>query len=316
MAIYVLQPGPLTTVQDMGRFGYQASGMPVSGVMDHRACRDANALVGNNGSEAVLEFTLLGGSFRFTAPAVIALTGADMSPVLNGIPCPMYTAVPVEEGAVLSLSYAKSGCRTYLAVSGGIDVPTVMGSKSTYIKCGIGGFCGRALAAGDTVPVGEAADIKLRSPDAALNTAPPVYPEHVTVRVIEGPQAGHFTDEGLQAFYSGSYTVSAQSDRMGCRLDGPAVTAKEHADILSDGTVFGSIQITSAGQPVILMAERQTTGGYAKIATVCTADLPVIAQCRPGYTVRFQKITRKEAQVLLTAGCETCCAKMPECKNL
>lgn len=358
MAIYVLQPGPLTTVQDMGRFGYQASGMPVSGVMDHRACRDANALVGNSSSEAVLEFTLLGGMLRFTEPAIIALTGADMSPSLNGNPCPMYTAVPVKEGAVLSLSYAKSGCRTYLAVSGGIDVPFVMGSKSTYIKCGIGGFHGRALAAGDIVEVGKAAnagfpgseatptssmarsdgsgrfvsDISPASSmarfgdsgrsvsgnvstssmtrfgnssrsvsDTSLSIAPSVYPEHVTVRVIEGPQADHFTDEGLLAFYSGSYTVSVQSDRMGCRLDGPAVTAKEHADILSDGTVFGSIQITSAGQPVILMAERQTTGGYAKIATVCTADLPVIAQCRPGNTVRFQKITLKEAQELLTA---------------
>ncbi len=307
MAIYVLQPGPLTTVQDMGRFGYQASGMPVSGAMDRRAFRDANALAGNNGNEAVLEFTLLGGSFRFTASTVIALTGADMSPVLDGNPCPMYAAVPVKGGAVLSLSYAKSGCRTYLAVSGGIDVPPVMRSRSTCLKCRIGGFGGRALAAGDTVPTGKGASAGFSEPGGT--TAPPVYPDHVTARVVEGPQAHCFTEDGLAAFYSAPYTVTTQSDRMGCRLDGPAVAAKESADILSDGTVFGSIQITSAGQPVILMADRQTTGGYAKIATVCTADLPVIAQCRPGNTVRFQKITLEEAQKLLIIDNETSCTR-------
>ncbi len=285
--IRVLIPGALTTVQDLGRFGYQQFGMPCSGVMDQRAYRTANELVGNAGGEAVLEHTLFGGSYRLESDTVIAITGADMAPVLGGQPCPMNRPILAAAGSTLSLGMAVSGCRTYLAAAGGIDVPPVMGSRSTNLKCGIGGYQGRALRRGDLLPVGvppcpyeEISGRRAKQPD---------YPSSITVRVIPGPQEDAFTGTGLQTFYSQPYTVSAQSDRMGCRLNGPAIESVCGTDIISDGIVFGSIQVTSAGQPIILLADRQTTGGYAKIATVCTADLPALAQCRPGNTIYFQK---------------------------
>ncbi len=297
MAIKVITPGALTTVQDFGRFGYQESGMQPCGVMDQRSYTIANTLVGNQKHEAVLEFSLIGGSYQFDAPCILALTGADMSPVLNHAPCPMNRAVQIKAGDVLTLGTAVSGCRTYLAVSGGIDVPLVMGSRSTSLKCRIGGFYGRALQPGDLLPVGK--DDSGFEHVKDLCYSQPDYSDHVILRVIEGIQTDFFTAAGLDTFYSEAYTVTAESDRMGCRLDGPAIATYHGSDIISDGIVFGSIQITSAGKPIILMADRQTTGGYAKIGTVCTADLPVIAQARPGTVIRFRKISVEDAQKLL-----------------
>ena len=293
----VIQPGALTTVQDLGRFGYQESGMQPCGVMDQRSYAIANTLVDNQNGEAVLELSLFGGSYQFDAPCILALTGADMAPTLNQKPCPMNRSVCIKAGDVLTLGFAKSGCRTYLAVSGGIDVPPVMGSRSTNLKCRIGGFYGRALETGDVLPVGrdDSGFEELKD----LWYSQPEYPDHVILRVVEGPQADYFTSSGLDTFYSEAYTVTQESDRMGCRLDGPSITSCHGSDIISDGIVFGSIQITSAGRPIILMADRQTTGGYAKIGTVCTADLPVIAQCRPGAVIHFKKISVAEAQKLL-----------------
>ena len=296
MAIKVISPGALTTVQDLGRIGYQSAGIPCSGVMDQEAYRAANWLLENEDSAAVLEMTWFGGMYQFTEETAIALTGADMEPLLNGRPCPMYQTVTVEKGAALTLGMAKNGCRTYLAVSGGIDVPKVLGSRSTNLKCQMGGFQGRALKAGDEIPTGEAAENK----DCVEVQLPQViYPSEITLRVIEGPQGDAFTEKGKQTFYSEVYTVSEESDRMGCRLSGPKIEAAAGTDIVSDGIVFGSIQVTSAGLPIVLMADRQTTGGYAKIATVCSFDLPLLAQSRPGDRVRFQKITLKEAHEIL-----------------
>ena len=297
MSVKIIQPGALTTVQDLGRSGYQESGMQPCGVMDQRSYKIANTLVGNHSGEAVLELSLFGGSYQFDSPCILALTGADMSPSLNRKPCPMNRAVHIAAGDMLTFGFAKSGCRTYLAVSGGIDVPPVMGSRSTNLKCRIGGFYGRALQAGDVLPVGrdDSGFEELKN----LWYSQPEYSDHVTLRVVEGPQADYFTSSGLDTFYSEAYTVTQESDRMGCRLDGPAITSCHGSDIISDGIVFGSIQITSAGRPIILMADRQTTGGYAKIGTVCTADLPVIAQCQPGTVIHFKKISVEEAQKLL-----------------
>lgn len=303
MAIKVLAPGALTTVQDLGRFGYQQFGMPCCGVMDQNSFLLANRLVGNFEHEAVLELTLFGGSYQFDEDTVFALTGADLQPLLNRQPCPMNRAVYAAAGSTLFLGMAVSGCRAYLAAAGGIDVPVVMGSRSTNLKCGLGGYEGRALQAGDLLPVGpkDTRGLSLQSYYEALcarlslelyKKLPehPLWPSAITVRVIEGPQAEYFTDDGLRTFYSNPYTVSEQSDRMGCRMNGPAIESIHGTDIISDGIVFGSIQVTSAGQPIILMADRQTTGGYAKIATVCSDDLPALAQCRPGTVVRFRKI--------------------------
>ncbi|MDD6615845.1 MAG: biotin-dependent carboxyltransferase family protein [Lachnospiraceae bacterium] len=287
MSLKVLVPGALTTVQDLGRYGYQQSGMPCSGVMDQDAFRTANELLGNSPDAAVLEHTLFGGGYQFTSDTIIALTGADMAPTLNGAPCPMYRPVAAASGSVLMLGMAKSGCRTYLAAAGGIDVPVVLGSRSTNLKCRIGGYQGRVLQAGDILLTGESS---VSYDEIADRTAePPLFSSEITVRVIEGPQADYFTEKGLQTFYQETYTVSEQSDRMGCRMDGPAIESIRGTDIISDGIVFGSIQVTSAGQPIILMADRQTTGGYAKIATVYSRDLPLLAQCKPGDKVHFSK---------------------------
>ncbi|MCD8348558.1 MAG: biotin-dependent carboxyltransferase family protein [Lachnospiraceae bacterium] len=294
MAIRVLNPGALTTVQDFGRTGYQALGMPCSGVMDTRAYQAANDLVGNEHGEAVLEFTLFGGVYQFEGDAILALTGADMVPLLDGAACPMNRPFPVKKGQTLMAGTALSGCRSYLALSGGIDVPIVLGSRSTNLKCAIGGFEGRTLKTGDLLPVGISSVIYEEIADRSAPSY--TYPEDLTVRVIGGPQEDLFSDEGLKTFYTNAYTVSQESDRMGCRLTGSAIESRHGTDIVSDAIVFGSIQVTPAGQPIILLADRQTTGGYAKIATVCTADLPALAQVRPGYTVRFQKITVEAAQ--------------------
>ncbi len=293
-AMKVIIPGVLTTVQDLGRFGYQKSGMTCSGVMDTAAYRKANYLVGNEEGAAVLELTLYGGSCRFEEDAVIALTGADMQPEVDKKPVPMNQAVEVPAGAVLNLGMAKTGCRTYLAVAGGFAVPKVMGSYSTNLKCGIGGYEGRALKAGDELPIGEAAhtwdEVKGRRVSVME------YPKEVTVRIVPGPQEEYFTENGIRHFYSESYEVTESCDRMGYRLEGPEVESRSGTDIVSDGIVFGSIQIPSSGKPIILMADHQTTGGYAKIGTVCQMDLPKIAQCKPGDKIRFQKISVEEAQ--------------------
>ncbi|MCD8015815.1 MAG: biotin-dependent carboxyltransferase family protein [Lachnospiraceae bacterium] len=296
MAIYVINPGALTTVQDLGRTGYQALGMPCSGVMDRTAWENANDLVGNQNGEAALELTLFGGIYQMKADAILAITGADMAPALDGARCPMNRPFLAKKGQTLMLGCASSGCRAYLAAAGGIDVPEVLGSRSTNLKCSIGGYKGRALSAGDLLPIGHSpvsfADIS----DRAAAALP--YPDDITVRVIGGPQEDAFTEQGLETFYSRCFTVSQESDRMGCRLTGTPIESQSGTDIVSDAIVFGSIQITPAGQPIILLADRQTTGGYAKIATVCTADLWKLAQARPGNTIHFQKISVEEAQRL------------------
>lgn len=302
MAIKVLVPGPLTTVQDAGRFGYQQFGMPCSGVMDPDAYSRANRLVGNTHGEAVLELTLFGGVYLFDQDAVIALSGADMSPSVDGTPVSMNRPLFVKGGSTLTLGPALSGCRTYLAAAGGIQVSPVMGSRSTNLKCGIGGLEGRALKKGDVLdllPPSSGAREKAADPgqnggqgSGKTDAFPlhPVYASSVSLRVIEGPQADYFTEQGLRTFYSSVYTMTEESDRMGCRMEGPSIESIHGTDIISDGIVFGSIQVTPAGLPIVLMADRQTTGGYAKIATVCYSDLPLLAQCRPGASIRFQKM--------------------------
>ncbi len=295
MGFSVENPGVLTTVQDEGRYGYEQFGMSPSGPMDVRAFRTANLLVGNPMGESALEATVLGPTLRFQIDNVVAVTGADMSPVLNGRPCPMYQAVAVKAGDQLRLGAAKTGCRTYLAFAGGLDVPQVMGSRATALQNRVGGYQGRKLAKGD--------QIGFRAPDPALTlprTAPVPAPagREVTIRVILGPQDDLFTQEGIQTFLSQPYTVSKDFDRMGCRLEGAVITHKTDGNIISDGMVTGAIQVPTSGQPIIMLAERQTVGGYTKIATVISADLPLVGQCKTGDVIRFQKVSIEEAHRL------------------
>ena len=297
MGIEVLNPGLLTTVQDFGRTGYQKLGISPSGVLDRRATALANLLVDNPAGEAVLELTITGPELRFTADNFVAVTGADFSPALNGEPVSGYAAVPVKAGDILSFGQAKSGCRAYLAFAGGLDVPAVMGSKSTNLKCGFGGYQGRRLRAGDVI--GFAAP-KTELPFFPLRTLEvPSFGGEITLRVVPGPQDDAFTEIGIRTFFSETYQVTPRFDRMGCALDGPAVECREKADIISDGIPAGAVQIPSGGKPIIMLADRQTTGGYIKIGTVAAVDLPLLAQCQAGNSVRFQQISVGSAQKLL-----------------
>jgi biotin-dependent carboxylase-like uncharacterized protein len=298
MAVKIIIAGAFTTVQDTGRYGYRDRGIGVSGVMDNASYRQANYLVGNENGEAVLEFTFFGATIEFTKETIFALTGADMGAMLNETEIPTHRPILANEGDILTLSMAKSGVRAYLAFAGGIDVPLVLGSRSTNVKCSMGGFEGRTLKAGDILEIGKAVptfeEIKGRV------EKPTEYGGEIVLRVIEGPQVGHFTEKGIETLYGETFTVSDQSDRMGYRLSGKAIEHANGADIVSDGIALGSIQVPANGQPIILLADRQTTGGYAKIACVCLFDIPKLAQARPGDKIHFQKITMYEAQEINT----------------
>lgn len=297
MSIRVIKPGVLTTVQDSGRIGHGRFGFNPSGVMDRRAYRLANYLVGNYTDEAVLEMTMLGGSFVFLESEYFAITGADMGATLEGLEVPMYQTVFARAGDTLSFSAAKSGVYTYIAFAGGLDVPQVLGSRSTNLKCAMGGFAGRKLRSGDILPfcapldhLGDLRMQKLPVENYASHTA--------ALRVVLGPQDDYFTAQGLADFLSAPYTITENADRMGYKLAGQPIAYHDKVDIISDGIVFGSIQVPPAGMPIVMLADRQTTGGYAKIATVASVDLPYLVQKRPGDTVHFQAISAKEAETL------------------
>jgi biotin-dependent carboxylase-like uncharacterized protein len=294
--IRVIEGGLLTTVQDCGRIGYQRFGVPVSGVMDGFAYELANSLVENIYKEAVLEITLLGPRLEFLDDTVIAICGGDYGPLMNGDSVPMWQTVPVKKGDVLSFSGLQSGVRGYIAFFGGIRVPEVMGSRSTYTKGGIGGYSGRGLRKGDIVEIGS---LKQKISDYHVKKVPdsyiPDYPREILLRAVLGPQNDYFTKRGLKTFFSSSYTVGMDCDRMGIRLQGNIVEHKNRADIISDAVSFGSVQVPNSGEPIIMMADRQTTGGYTKIATVVSADLTKLAQVKPGDIVSFKEVSIKDA---------------------
>ena len=292
MGFVTENPGVLTTIQDEGRYGYEQFGMSPAGPMDLKAFRTANILAGNPEGESALEATVLGPALRFDQDNVIAVTGADMAPALNGQPCPMYQAVAVRAGDRLTLGAARTGCRAYIAFAGGLDVPQVMGSRATALQNKVGGYQGRKLAKGDS--------LGFRVPNPALplpRTAPVPAPagREVTIRVILGPQDDMFTKEGVDTFLSQPYTVSKDFDRMGCRLEGAQIAHKTDGNIISDGMVTGAIQVPTSGQPIIMLAERQTVGGYTKIATVISADLPLVGQRKTGDIIRFRAVSVEEA---------------------
>ena len=291
----VIEGGIFTTIQDLGRYGYQRYGVPVSGALDQFAVRVANLLVGNAEGDAGLEMTLIGPRIRFMADAVISVTGGDFGPLVDDQPIPCWQSVVVARGGVLSFSWPRDGMRSYLAVAGGIDVPLALGSRSTYARFRLGGLAGRALASGDRLPVFPRGPV----PRVALRQLPsediPTYGNSHGLRVLLGPQDDAFTERGIEDFLSSTYTVTFASDRMGSRLDGPMIEHRRSANIVSDGTPFGAVQITGDGMPTVLLADRGTTGGYTKIATVISVDLAGIAQAQADDTVRFRSVTLEEA---------------------
>ena len=305
MSITVIRPGLNSIFQDSGRHGHQHLGVPVGGAMDLRAHHLANLIAGNSTDMATLEITLVGPELRFDAAACIALTGGDLSPALNGQPIPMGRPLIVREGDTLSFGARRMGVRTYLAWHGGIDLPSVLGSQSTYLRGGLGGFQGRALQKGDVLP------LKVALPAQALDTleselsdiyiylpATLVSNPRERLRVVRGSHTELFTEAAVEALLTGDYRISNQSDRMGYRLEGPALPLRENRQLLSEGATFGSIQVPADGAPIVLMADRQSIGGYPKIAHVAMVDLPQLAQCMPGDIVRFEEIDLSTAQQL------------------
>ncbi|MDU5570096.1 MAG: biotin-dependent carboxyltransferase family protein [Peptoniphilus harei] len=295
-SIDVINGGILTTIQDSGRYGYQELGIPTSGVMDDYNYRLANILVGNKLDEAVFEMTFFGPTLKFNENLIIAITGSNMNPKINGELAPMYETIKVKKGDTLQFGKVNEGIRSYLAFGGSIDVPVVNGSKSTHIKTKMGGIEGRALKAKDEI------NIK-KSKEETMRKIPEKYIPKIShcniLRIVLGPQDDYFTEKGIHdLFRSGGYQVTKDFDRMGIRLKGTAIEHKETADIISDGTTFGSIQVPANGQPIILVADRQTTGGYTKIGNVITADLHKLAQMTFLDKVLFQEIKIEEAQKL------------------
>ena len=292
--------GMLTTVQDLGRIGYQRYGMPVCGAMDRYAMELANILVGNPRDEAVVEATVMGPTIVFGEPEIFAITGGDFGPTLNGASIESNRAHLAEAGDVLALPMAKAGARAYIAFAGGLDIEEVMGSRSTFLKGGVGGLDGRAVRDGDEIglkaPCDSLPDLEERFvPEKLL----PALEDHVTVRFTYGPQDDLFSAIGKRTFAKSEYTLSDKSDRMGFRMDGPAVerAAGSDGNIISDGICFGAIQITN-GQPIVMMADRQTTGGYPKLGCVISADLPLLAQLKAGDKVRFRPVSAAAAQAV------------------
>lgn len=298
--ITVLASGFLTTVQDEGRRGYRAFGMPWAGAMDRYALAAANLLAGNPPGAAVFEMTLSGGSFRFGEAAYVALCGADMGAALEGAPAGNWVAFPVESGATLSFGPAERGCRAYLAVFGGIDVPLFLGSRSTYTRAGVGGFGGRALAEGDILRIGPVPAAGQLPPGRSLpGRLVPPYGGDARLRVLAGPQEDMFASDGIATFFSSAYTVTDRNDRMGYLLEGPAVRHKGGADIITDALAPGAVQVPGDGMPIVMMADCQTSGGYAKIGTVIGPDLRLLAQSRRGDTVHFLHCPEEEANAAL-----------------
>ena len=330
-AIKVLSPGLLTTVQDLGREGFGPMGVSPSGAADPIGLRIGNRLVGNTEGAAGLEMTLLGGAFQFQGERVMALTGSDFGATLDGAVVPMWLSFEVNSGQTLKLGPTRSGARCYLCVQGGIDVKPFLGSASTHLLSGLGGHEGRALRKGDVLKIGDAPETaqkgtgrsacsteKAHDSGRARRVAPKVLerlePRKV-LRVTPGPQSGWFSKAARRAFYATAYRVTEEANRMGLRLEGPPLpegphggahggalgtaSSKAAGEMISEGVSLGAIQIAAGGLPIILFVEQQTTGGYAKIANVISADLPSLGQLRPRDAIRFELVSLASARKLL-----------------
>lgn len=289
--IHIEKPGMLTTVQDLGRRGFQQYGVIVSGAMDDYSLQLANILVGNTRGEAVLEVTMGGLRFRTTDHCVIAVTGATVHATLNDETLPCYRPVPLKPGDVVQLGPLLDGCRNYIAFRGGLILPPVMASKSTYLRASLGGYHGRALKRGDTIQV------EAHTAEVVRWQAEPAHYNRTewTIRFMAGPEWAQFTEASQQHFTSRIYQVTPAADRMGYRLNGPGLARREATELLSDAVLFGTIQVSNDGQPTVLLADRQTTGGYARIAQVIASDVHLFGQMKPGDSIRFTQISLEES---------------------
>jgi antagonist of KipI len=294
--IKILEPGPLTTVQDAGRVGQLRFAIPPSGPVDRRSFVLANRLVGNDDGAAALECTLMGPRLEAQAACAIAITGATMPVTVNGAEAPAWATIALKGGDVVKLGAARAGVRSYVAFAGGIDVPLVLGSRSTYTRGRLGGMQGRALRRDDVLALGPPrGTVRHGIVDRALI---PEFASEPEIRVVLGTQADRFTDDGIAALLGGPYEMLPQSDRMGARLRGARIAHTKGHDIISDGIPLGGIQVPGDGQPIILLVDRQSTGGYTKVATVCSFDIARVGQVKPGQRLTFRAIDVAEAHRL------------------
>ena len=313
MNIAVLKPGMHTLLQDAGRYGYQHSGVPVSGAMDLFSHCVANIVAGNHGDAATLEITLQGPRLEFADDALLAICGADLSPAIGSEPVPEGKAVRVRAGSVLEFGTCRAGCRAYLAINGGFDVPQIMGSRSTYETARIGGLQGRALVKGDILRAGAQQPGLYPGLDRELSKARRLfaYPkwsvnQHIEklgcapqiVRIIPGRHWDAFAAEARSLLTGSPFRIAPDSNRMGFRLDGPAILLEQPLELLSEAVSFGTIQVPPGGKPIVLMADRQTTGGYPRIAEAASVDLHLLAQLKPGDSLRFELVSLAQAQAL------------------
>jgi len=296
-AIHVLRPGLLTSVQDLGRWGHQASGVPVAGPMDSFSHRLANLLVGNAAGAATLEITLIGPELEFEGAAMVAVCGAEFDMTANGQPIATGASVVVSSGTRLHFGRRRAGARAYLAVGGGIETPLTLGSRATHLVSRMGGHHGRALAAGDHLPLASAPP-----PPVVRKSLGLTLPSgRARLRVLPGPQIDWFPAEALRTLTNVSFRISPRSNRMGYRLEGPPLTRTRDGEPISEPLAFGAIQVPSAGEPILLMADRQTAGGYPKIASVISADLPIAGQLAPGDFIEFALCSHRDAATALIA---------------
>jgi antagonist of KipI len=313
--IKIIKPGLLTSIQDMGRFGFQKYGVISSGAMDVFSHRIANILTGNEENTPTIEITLLGPAILFQEDSLIAICGGDFSPSINdGVPIPTWKPVLLKKGTVLHFHGVKQGCYAYLAVAGGFSIPKLMNSTSTYLRAKIGGFQGRSLQPGDELHINPKSDFAKRVIEhlktriqnksyAATNwfVSPHFLPRpkaNSVIRVMKGLQYHLFTRESQERFCHEPFIVTTKSDRMGYRLQGPPLELNKPIELFSEAVTFGTVQVPSSGNPIILLADRQTTGGYPKIAQISSVDFPLIAQAKPGDQIYFQEITHESAQQL------------------
>jgi antagonist of KipI len=299
--LHVIKAGLLTTVQDLGRWGLQSRGVPVAGPMDVFSHRLANLLAGNDADAATLEVTLEGPELEFDDERLVAIAGAEFELTVDGRPAAMCAALGVASGSRLRLGRRSRGARAYVAIAGGISLPKIFGSRATHLISAMGGLQGRALKGGDQLPLGDPGRPP-RTPRAAPRPPSLTMPEgRATVRVLPGPQQQYFATGAIDALQSAPYTIAASSDRMGFRLEGPALAHIRGADIISDATPLGVLQVPASGQPILLMADRQTAGGYPKIATTISADISLAGQLGPGDMISFAVCSPREAMAALIA---------------
>ena len=295
--IHVQAPGLLTTVQDLGREGFGPIGVSPSGAADRISLRLGNRLVGNAEGAAGLEMTLLGGTFLFPDGAIFGLTGSDFGSTLAAAPVAPGTSVAAKPGQTLHVASTRSGARCYLCVQGGIVVEPFLGSASTHLLSGLGGYQGRALRKGDVLRIAPA-NASFHKKSVAPQTCERLSPRKV-LRVTPGPQSDWFPELSQELFYKSTYRVAEESNRMGLRLEGPPISLRTSEEMITEGVSLGAVQITAAGLPIILFVEQQTTGGYAKIANVISADLHSLGQLRPRDEIRFQPVDWDTARALL-----------------